>query len=286
MLAALVGIGEGRPHLQHSAAELHISHAVSLGVAGYFKHPGCKFAAVLRREAIAVKGAQELLHPLGFKPGAEKAGKQGPAAYHFRDVALFKAGSQIFFHRRLVAERQPFKKVLSPAAEIHTAFTQHAAKRLHHGLLAHTGQIHFCNEDKAGNFIALQKPPQGLRVSLHSVGAADHQHGIIQDLQRPLRLRREIRVPRRVEQIYRGVLKGHDGLLGENGDAPGPLQLMSVQEAVPVVYPAQLFYFSREVQHRFGQSGLSRVHMGQQSDTDMLFPVFIRLCAHRLCLLP
>src|SRR5699024_10329404 len=53
------------------------------------------------------------------------------------------------------------------------------------------------------------------------------------------------------------------GLFGKYGDAPGPFQAVGVQKGVPVVHTAQAADGPGAVQHRFGQGGLARVHMGQ-----------------------
>ena len=119
--------------------------------------------------------------------------------------------------------------------------------------------------------VALQQPPQGLRVGLHAVGPADDQHRVVQNLHCPLRLGGKIRVARGVQQIHRALFQRHDGLFGKNGDPPLPLQQVGVQIAVPVIHPAQLFDLAREVQHGLRQSGLPRVHMGDQPQAKLFF---------------
>ena len=77
-------------------------------------------------------------------------------------------------------------------------------------------------------------------MALHAVGAADHQDGVVQHLQRPLHLRGEIHVPRRIQQRYLHLAQRQHRLLGEDGDAPLPLQLEGVQKGVLMVHPPQL----------------------------------------------
>ena len=82
-------------------------------------------------------------------------------------------------------------------------------------------------------------------MGLDPVGAADHQHGAVQYLQRPLHFGGEIHVARGVQQGDLPVRPGSavrqrkHRLFGKNGDAPLPLQVLRIQEGVPVVHPAQ-----------------------------------------------
>ena len=143
--------------------------------------------------------------------------------------------------------------------------------QLSHQLLpAGIGQIHLGDKEEAGQMIARQQPPQGFRVGLHPGRAADHQHRLVQHLHGALRLRREIHMARRVQQRYCVPLQPDLGLLGEDGDAPLPFQTVVVQKAVPVIHSAQLFDFSRKVQHGLAEGGLPRVHMGHNAKYRMI----------------
>ena len=70
------------------------------------------------------------------------------------------------------------------------------------------------------------------------------------------------------------------GLFGEDGNAPGPLQVVGVQKGVPVIHPAQSSAGTAAIEQGFGQGGFSGVHMGQQTGADMRF---FRLFAHGRC---
>ena len=119
--------------------------------------------------------------------------------------------------------------------------------------------------------VALQQLPERLRVGLHPVGSGDDQHRAVQHAQRPLRLGGEVHMARGVKQGQAPLPQRQHGLLGENGDAPLPLQAVGIEEAVAVIDPSQLFQFSREVEHGLGQGGLSRVHMGQNAQHRIAF---------------
>ena len=72
-----------------------------------------------------------------------------------------------------------------------------------------------------------------------------------------------------------GQLRGlEDSLLGEDGDAPGPFQVVGVQEGIPVVHPAQLLYGSGSVEQGLREGGLAGIHVGQDSD-DKSFHVWL-----------
>ena len=83
---------------------------------------------------------------------------------------------------------------------------------------------------------------------------------------------------RGVQQRGLLLLQGEHRLLGVDGDAPLPLQLVRIQEGVPVVHPAQGPDAAGLIQNSLGQGGLPRVHVGQNTDTDsshipsILFP--------------
>ena len=103
-------------------------------------------------------------------------------------------------------------------------------------------------------------------MALYAVGAADDQHGVVQHLQGPLGLGGKVHVARGVQQGQLGLGQGEHRLLGEDGDAPGPLQGVCVQKGVLVVHPAQLPQGPGLVEHGLAQGGLSRVHVGQDAD--------------------
>ena len=84
-------------------------------------------------------------------------------------------------------------------------------------------------------------------MALDAVGAADDQDGVIQHLERPLHFRGEVHVARGVQQCHRPFPQGEHRLLGEDGDAPLPLQVVGVQEGVLVVHPSQLPYRPRPI---------------------------------------
>ena len=70
---------------------------------------------------------------------------------------------------------------------------------------------------------------------------------------------------RRIQQGDFRVSCSEAGLLGENGNAPGPLQAVGIQKRVPVIHAPQTFEPSGAVQHGFREGGLSGVDVGQNA---------------------
>ena len=111
--------------------------------------------------------------------------------------------------------------------------------------------------------IPLQQPPEGHGVGLDAVGAGDHQNGAVQNGQAPLRFRGKVYMAGGVHQSDVPPGGGEPGLLGENGDAPGPLQIVGVQVGIAVIHPAQSPPGAGGIEQSLGKGSLARVHMGQ-----------------------
>ena len=95
------------------------------------------------------------------------------------------------------------------------------------------------HENQHRHIVALQQAPDGLRVALHALYAADDQHGEVQHRQHALHLGGEVRVAGGVQQIVSIFAQLHHRLVGEHGDAPLPLHGMQVEEGVAVIHAAQ-----------------------------------------------
>ena len=111
---------------------------------------------------------------------------------------------------------------------------------LQQGLPALSGQIHFIDKEEGGHPVALEQVPQGQGVGLDAVGAVDDQNRAVQHRHGPLRLRSEVHMARRIHQGDVQIYGLHQRQLGEDGNAPAPLQRMGIQKGVPVIHPPQL----------------------------------------------
>ena len=85
-----------------------------------------------------------------------------------------------------------------------------------------SSQVHFIEKEKGRDVVPAQQLPQGLRMSLDAVGAADDQNGVVQHLKGALHLRREI-------HMSRGVQKGESQ--GPQLAAPACLEKMVMPRA-------------------------------------------------------
>ena len=103
----------------------------------------------------------------------------------------------------------------------------------------HAGQVHLVHEHKSGHMVAPQQPPERLGMALHAIGTADHQHGIIQNLQSALGLGGKIHMAGSVQQGDIRAACCQQCLLGKNSDPTGFFQRVCVQKGVLVIHPAQ-----------------------------------------------
>ena len=110
-------------------------------------------------------------------------------------------------------------------------------------------------------------------MGLHTIGAADDQHGSIQNGHDTLRFRGKIHVTGGVHQCDIQRIRGGQCLLGKNSDAPLALQAVGVQKSIAVVHTAKATADTALIEQCLGKSGLSGVHMGQQPDTARRFPL-------------
>ena len=104
-------------------------------------------------------------------------------------------------------------------------------------------------------------------MPLHAVRAADDQNDVVQHLERALHLRRKIHMARRIQKGNIHLFCMQDRLLGKDGDAPLPLQLIRVQIGISVIHPAQSADITALVEERLRERCLSRVHMSHQAQT-------------------
>ena len=167
------------------------------------------------------------------------------------------------------------------------------------GLPVGAGLVHLVDKDKGRDSVVVQQPPQDPHLAGDTIGGADDQDRVVQDLQDPLHLRRKIRVAGRIDQgpdPLRPLLilpaslfpsgcpcacrcgagslpgpgrdsgKGRKGrLLGKDRDPPVPLHDIGVQKGIPVIHPPRAADRAGPVQQGLRQGRLARVHMGQQA---------------------
>ena len=223
-LAFLIAVAKILAHLQAAAGDLHPGQPGSPGVPGDFVHPGGKGASVFPPGGAGIQQGEQPLHACELQRRAEAAGEELPGGDQLPQISLrHGALGQIAFQQGLVAHGRRLGDFPRLHAEIHAARAQLGLQLLQQLLPVRPGQVHFVDEKKHRHLVALQQPPEGQRVGLDPVGAADHQHGAVQHRHGALRLRREVHMPRGVHQNELPVGGFQPGLLGENGDSPLPL---------------------------------------------------------------
>ena len=259
-------IAQEAAHLQAPARDLEPGQAAALRVAGYLVDARGKPVFVYRPRRVSFKRVQKLRHPVGFESRAEEAGEELSPGNEVTDrLVRDRPGLEKALHGLLIAEGDALKELCLRRAEIHAALREPRRELLHQRLPARAGQIHLGNKEEGRHPVALQELPQRLGMGLDPVGPADDQHRTVEHAEGALGLCGEVDVARRVEQAEKAVSQWHDGLLGEDGDAALPLETVGVKKAVAVVDSAEGFQFSGEKEHRLGQGGLSRVHMGEDA---------------------
>ena len=125
-------------------------------------------------------------------------------------------------------------------AEFHKARLQDVPELLHHPLFFDAGLVHLVHKDEHRHPVGPEQVPESPCVALHAVRPAHNEHGGVQDLKRPLRLRGEIHMSRGVQDRDLRVPGAEHRLLGINGDAALLFLQVRVQEGVAVVHPALL----------------------------------------------
>ena len=263
------------PNLQRAPGNFQPGEPLPLVVPGNFEHPGGKLRRPVRLQGVPRQAVQQRVHPLHPQRRAEKAGEQPTLHNQGGQVRVIQLPRlQVALHQRLIAQSGVLQHVLPRAGKVGAAVAQPRPELAEQPIPLRARLIHLVDEEEGGDMVALQQLPQGLGVPLHPVRTADQQHRAVHHLHRPLRLGGEVHVARGVQQGELPLPPAQPGLLGEDGDAPLPLLLLGIQKGVAVVHPAQPAHRPGAVQHRLGQGGFARVHMGQHPDGQPLHLAF------------
>ena len=197
------------------------------------------------------------------------------------------SGLQHPVHQVLIAKSQRIIPVCLRHTKIHKPFAEAMIQLGQQLFLALAGQVGLVYKHKGGHMVAPQQPPERFGVALHAIGTADHQHGIIQNLQSALGLGGKIHMAGSVQQGDIRAACRQQCLLGKNSDPTGFFQRVCVQKGVLVIHAAQLADRAGTVEHGFRKGGLARVHMGQNAQNDMLVnsfhPLLLQFKIHVYC---
>ena len=260
--------GEGGFDRQGAAGELEPGQAGALFVVGNFEHLGAEPFGVVRHLGVPFQAVQKLGHPFQFQRGAEVAGEHRPLGDGIGEGVLgHVAAVQKLVQKRLVAHGHLLLEGVPSlvGGEVHTAIPQQRFQLVQQRLPPQAVQVGFVHKEEGGDVVLPQQLPQGGRVPLDAVGGADDQDGVVQHLQGAFHLGGEIHVTGGVQQGDDLGGQGEDGLFGEDGDAPLPLQGEGVQKGGAVIHPPHLFDAAAQVEQPFGEGGLAGVHVGEDA---------------------
>ena len=268
--ARLGEVGQGGPDGKGAPGELGVGQAVALAVPGDLKDPGGEVRGIDRGLGVVCQALEKVRHPLQPEGRAEVAGEEPAQADQPRHVPGGQAASlQVPVQQPLVPEGHPLGPGPVPAGEVGAPLVQLPLEPGQDSLPAGVGQVHLGDKEEGGDLVAPEQPPQGLRVGLDPVGGADDQDGVVQHLEGALHLGGEVHMAGGVQEGDRQRRGLEQGLLGEDGDAPVPLQGVGVQIGVPVVHPSQGGDGPGGVEQGLGQGGFPRVHVGQNADDEL-----------------
>ena len=168
-----------------------------------------------------------------------------------RNELLRRQGSalQHGLHQPLIADSQRLVPGVLVHPKVHKALAQPVVELFQQFLFAGAGQIHLIHKDKGGDVVPPQQPPERFGMALHAVRPADDQHGVIQHLERPLRLGGKVHMAGGIQQRDGRLPRREQGLFGKDGDAAGLFQRVGVQKGVFVVHPAQFSDGAGTVEH-------------------------------------
>ena len=267
-------VGQLVPGREGTACDLDIGKTGVSG-SGNLVDPGGKTAvAVHGRQGIAIQRVQQKGYALGAEGGTEEDGKELTLADESRDILpVDLLAGQDGVQKILVDGGQAviqlglgllLKKAHAEGGECLLQFPLQL-------LLLTDGQIGLVDEEEGGHTVVLQQLPEGAGMVLHPVGGGDHQDGVIQKGQGAFGLGGEVHVAGGVQQDVVAGLGGEPRLLGEDGDASLPLHGVGIQKGIAVIHAPQGAELTGDIQESLGQGGLTCVHVGQDTDGELLF---------------
>ena len=181
--------GELGLYLQFAASHAQPCQARALLILRHLKHLGAKGIQRGSRTGIAVDAVHQSVHAFQCiifgtpQRRTEPAREHMPACNGRDDVRIGQLpGIQHPIHQVFVTQGQCFVPVGLRHIKGHKALAQTVVQLGEQLFPALAGQVHLVHEHKGGHMVAPQQPPERLGVALHAVGAAYHQHSIVQHL--------------------------------------------------------------------------------------------------------
>ena len=208
--------------MEHAAGDLHMAHPLILLVAGDFIDPRAEFLPAGTLGRIRFQRLHEFRYPLELQRRAEPH-REDSALLHRRGNGVRRkgAGIQEFLQQCFIAQRQLLGILRGQDTD---SLAELASKIPEYRLPLRSRKIHFVHEQQGGNIPLPEELPHRQGVALYPGAAADHQNGAVQHIQGSLHLCGKIHMARGVQQRGPQPRQLQYRLLGENRNAPLPLQ--------------------------------------------------------------
>ena len=237
----LRAIGERCLHAQCAACDLEPREPRALRVARDLEDLCAEFLRIDRLAREARERGEKVLHTVHLERRAEKAGENLAAFDHFGDQGIVdRAALQKRFKRRFITQGECFITALRRRGKIDAFRAQRLREPFHQGAFVCSRKIHLVEEEKRRHLVARQQAPEGARMALHTVAAADDEHRVVKHRQRALHLGGKVNVSRRIQQRELALAHGEHGLLCEDRDAALALERIGIEEGIAVIYAPEL----------------------------------------------
>ena len=212
-------VGNGHPHPETATRDLQKGQTVALGVAGDLIDPRGKFVGIVGRFREALQNREQFVHAVQVQRRAEKTGEKFFRRPQGGDRLIGQSAvCQIGVQSSLVTQGDALL-IVPGCAE----FAEMGLHILQQALLVRARQVHLVKKQQGRDVVAAQKLPEGFRVGLDAVGAADDQNRVVRYGHGPLGFGGEINMARGVDQSDGEPLCLKPRLFGKNRDAPCPL---------------------------------------------------------------
>lgn len=137
-------------------------------------------------------------------------------------------------------------------------------------VLACPPSVDLVDEEERRDAQSLERAHQDAGLRLDALDRRDDQDGAVQYAEHPLHLGDEVRVARGVDEVDGHVLDRERDDGGLDGDTALPLQCERVGPGAAVVDAADLVDHTGRVQQPFGQTGLTRVYVREDSEVEQV----------------
>ena len=144
---------------------------------------------------------------------------------------------------------------------------------VHHLVGPGLGAVYLVDADDDGELQLQGLAEHEFRLGHGALESVHHQNDAVHHLQHPLHLPAEVGVAGGVHDIDFGALVHDGGVLGKDGDAPFPLDVVGIHD--PLRYILPLAEHAALLQQLVHKSGLAMVYMGYDGNIPYIFSFLI-----------